>query len=167
MATEQQLNTLVKMCEERGLDTTPVLVEQKMQVLDNARVQHLFQVLKSKPKLPMPSTVEPVEYSTKKKEAAAEGGYQVGETIYKVKIGKSGYRYAMILDGVTAKGKPNWVQVKGLVFELLPADKMTKEQVKAFGDLYHHCIYCGLELTRPESLDRGCGWKCASKHGIL
>jgi len=172
MTTMAQIEMLTKMCEERGLSTLPIEQERLNGTLTNARVQHLFQVLKGKPKLPkviptQSDTVQATEYTTKKSnQPAAEGGYQVGDTIYKVKNGKSGYNYAMELVGQLANGGPRWEIAKGMVFKLTEADRMTAAQVKAFGDLYRHCIYCGKELTRPESIDRGCGPSCAAKHGI-
>lgn len=38
---------------------------------------------------------------------------------------------------------------------------------KLYGDETGHCSFCRKQLTHPESLERGCGRRCAEKHGLI
>lgn len=166
MATQKQLDTLVKMAEERGLDPLPILADEGEGRLDNARVNHLFAVLRTKPKTAATLTVKPV--ATKiTAVAATEGFYSLGGEFFKVTWNRARtYRYARRL--VVGTGKGYWVVdtiSKGKVFKLTEADRLTSTQAKQFGDLHHFCLCCGRELTVPLSIERGVGPICWEKLG--
>lgn len=182
MATQSQLNMLVKMCHERGLSPEPIEAEQAAGTLDNTRVNHLFQVIKAKPFVKRHATVgastvahQPVQETTsqspKASVAAPEGFYLKDGEYYKVVLNRAGTRkYARILELVEVDGKvkPHWVYnpaAKGMVYQLTETDRITKEQAKAFGDLHHHCMCCGKELTVPLSVERGVGPVCWKRLG--
>lgn len=56
-----------------------------------------------------------------------------------------------------------WIYVTGLIRDIDPEWRITEEQAKAFGDKYNTCIKCGLELSKPESIERGMGPVCAKR----
>lgn len=59
-----------------------------------------------------------------------------------------------------------WEYEAGLYFKLRGAVPLSAEDAKAFGDLYHHCIFCGLELTDDRSIAAGYGPTCADNRGL-
>lgn len=59
-----------------------------------------------------------------------------------------------------------WEYEAGLYFKLRGAAPLSAEDAKAFGDLYHHCIFCGLELTDERSITAGYGPTCADNRGL-
>lgn len=177
MATQSQVNMLVQMCQERGLTATPVLADQAQGKLDNARVSHLFKVLKAKPvvKKSLGTSIQqghgpvaavktapkPVDVLDK----ITEGYYVLDGTFYKVMKNRDRTRlYARRLVA-TPNQKPIWEYDKGVIFKLSLSNKVTKEQAKAFGDIYHYCFCCGRELTVPLSIERGVGPVCWGKLG--
>lgn len=95
---------------------------------------------------------------------------------YLVKKSQMGKLYAMELvlhnlgekneDG-TWKTKPEFQWLfepgKGTVFKLSADWRATPEQIKQWGDITGHCIKCGTELTKQESIDRGMGPTCWNK----
>lgn len=94
----------------------------------------------------------------------AEGAYQVGDDVYKVKtaVHGSGSLYASRWNAEDEK----WVYVGQSVFPLLTAEtKMTAEQAKAWGKLYGRCVRCHLPLTDEISQAHGYGKTCAKNEG--
>ncbi len=65
-------------------------------------------------------------------------------------------------DGTWAiKPKVEWVYKPGIMNDISPDWRVTREQAKEFADWYGCCIKCGTELTKQESIDRGMGDTCA------
>lgn len=179
MASEKQIITLIAMAKERGLDPQPIIDEQAAGTLVNARVDKLFKVLKSKPRVSQTiATVKSDNVVTTTTTTvvaapatvAAEGYYTQGGKYYKVMWNRTGTRrYGRLLAIVEVDGKQkaHWVAegAKGVVYHLTEADRLTPGQAKAFGDLYHFCVCCGKELTVPLSIERGVGPVCWGKMG--
>jgi hypothetical protein len=170
MATTKQLETLLAMAKERGLDTTPIYAEQADGKLVNARVDFLFKLLKSKPRLSKPGVIIQSGYGVKvtvQSEPAAEGFYVKDGEFFKVTWNRSQTRrYARVLR--VEDGKARWYVdgAKSMVWKLTEADRLTPAQAKAFGDLHHFCVCCGKELTVPLSVERGIGPVCWDKLGF-
>lgn len=111
--------------------------------------------------------------------ATQEGIYKLGEalcgtagaSLYKVQISKSsGQPYAMLWTLFespveTAKGLKfgEFVFTSGAIRKLSADDMMTYEEAAAFGIEFHFCCRCGIELTNPESIERGIGPICKDK----
>lgn len=100
-----------------------------------------------------------------------DGMYQMPNgAIYKVQYNKAqgdGRRlYAKLLVLVNNEDgtyKVHFDYVKGVVYQLTPAMKMTLEQAKEFGALYGTCCNCGRTLTNEESIELGIGPICRAK----
>lgn len=96
-----------------------------------------------------------------------EGYYRHEGDFVKVQISQSSgkpYAKMWIGDPETQQGK--WEYHSGLYFKLRGAVPLSAEDAKAFGDLYHHCIFCGLELTDDRSITAGYGPTCADNRGL-
>lgn len=48
----------------------------------------------------------------------------------------------------------------GVIRELTPADRMTREQAAQYGHIYGVCCKCGATLTDEDSIERGIGPVC-------
>lgn len=179
MASTKQVETLVKMCQERGLDTNPIFTESADGRLTNHRVDELFKILKTKPRVtesaPKVTDVPPQTgtqvtpavcyFKPKPKVAATEGFYLKDGQVYKVAFNRAKTRtYARRL--VVELGKPHWHYAEGLVFELNESHRVTPQAAKQYGDLHHYCLCCGRELTKPVSVDRGVGPVCWGRLGF-
>lgn len=92
----------------------------------------------------------PVELDT-------DGIYILDGTYVRIKRSGAGRLYALTLNVDTRK----WEYAPGMVRNVKPADKMTAEQAKDFGDTYAWCVRCSADLTNPESVARGFGPVCA------
>lgn len=57
----------------------------------------------------------------------------------------------------------DWEYDKGAIYQINADWRITKEEAKAFGDYWHHCIKCHTRLTRQSSIDQGMGDTCAGK----
>lgn len=69
-----------------------------------------------------------------------------------------------VLEGERIEGlEVSFVYVRGGVYQIDPAWKMSLEQAKQFGALYGTCIRCGRTLTREDSIERMMGSTCAKK----
>lgn len=84
--------------------------------------------------------------------------YMVEGDVYRVKRSARGYFYAEKLEGTRFEYAP------GDIRRIHASDRLTLEQAKAYGVRTGVCGCCGRELTNPESIDRGIGPVCASKH---
>lgn len=92
-----------------------------------------------------------------------EGYYRFEGDFVKVQTSQSsGKPYAKRWDGAGEK----WTYEQGLYFKLRGATPLTAEDAKQFGELYHHCVFCGLKLTDRRSEDAGYGPICAEKYGL-
>lgn len=108
----------------------------------------------------------PVCYT--KKTTAEVGVYQVGDQVYRVIWNQANTRrYAQLLV-ILPNGKSRWDYNGGFgkVYDLTPAQRMTKEQAKKFGDTYHFCACCRKKLTVKLSIERGIGPICWEKYGF-
>jgi len=58
-------------------------------------------------------------------------------------------------------------KIDNLVTDYGEPDKMTVEQIAAYGHTSLHCLCCGHDLSNPVSLERGIGPDCFAKYGGL
>lgn len=81
---------------------------------------------------------------------------------YRVKVSRtSGRAYAEEWDG----WRWDYLGARALR-DLTLADRLTAEQAKAWSNVTHACIFCGLDLTDDRSTDAGYGPVCAEKNGL-
>lgn len=117
-----------------------------------------------------------------------EGFYCMDGTVYKVQIAVHGsgkpYAKALICELLTPQevekefarlatgykpsgdqvfSKGRWEYARGVVRQLRPEHRLTREQAAELGKLYGCCVRCGATLTREESIERGMGPVCAGK----
>lgn len=55
---------------------------------------------------------------------------------------------------------------QGAMRKISAANRLTKEQAKAFGALYGTCVFCARTLTDERSIDAGYGPTCAATNGL-
>lgn len=92
-----------------------------------------------------------------------EGYYRFEGDFVKVQISQSSNKpYAKRWNPESEK----WEYQGGLYFKLRGAVPLSAEDAKAFGDAYHHCIFCGLKLTDYRSITAGYGPACADNRGL-
>jgi len=94
------------------------------------------------------------------------GMYRVNDTIYKVQkaVHGSGRLYAKrLVPPDEFGGKAEFVYEPGTIKMLVPADKMTLDEARAFGALYGTCCVCGRTLTDEKSIERGIGPVCEGR----
>ena len=94
-----------------------------------------------------------------------DGMYLLDDTVYKVQhaVHGSGNQYAKRLVPNEPGQKAQFVYAPGVVRQLRPKHRMTKEQAKQWGALYGTCVRCGAVLTAEDSIDRMMGPVCATK----
>ncbi len=105
-------------------------------------------------------------YSIAKTPTVPEGYYHKDENVYKVRLSKTGNKYATVLTSVTTDSgavKGKWEYVAGAIRELTAANAITVEQAAEYGHLHGFCAICGQTLTDPASVERGIGPVCAKK----
>lgn len=96
-----------------------------------------------------------------------EGYYRFEGDFVKVQISQSsGKPYAKMWLGDPETKQGRWEYQSGLYFKLRGAVPLSAEDAKAFGDLYGHCVFCGLELSDDRSITAGYGPTCAEHRGL-
>lgn len=92
-----------------------------------------------------------------------DGFYYFNDEVVKVQraIHGSGQLYAKRL--VVTDGSGTWEYAPGLVRQLAPEHKLTREQAAEFGRLYGICCICGATLTNETSIEAGIGPVCSSR----
>lgn len=119
--------------------------------------------LKESHRIPTPNFVH--EAARAQRPAAPKvtqpGFYELNGNIYKVKQGRSGRLYALLVTEDDTRG----TFASGIVFQLTEDMKLTEERAAAFGKATGQCLICNRTLTVQESIDRGIGPVCASKMG--
>lgn len=95
------------------------------------------------------------------REPVAAGFYLMDGTVYRVKPNKAGtHTYATELDPTTGR----WDYARGVVGRLSAADALTPEEAARRGRHWGRCVFCGDELSNPESVERGIGPVCYRKY---
>lgn len=93
-----------------------------------------------------------------------DGMYRTADgTIWKVQraIHGTGNLYAKRLNPPASYGgRATFTFVPGAIRDLVPADRMSLEDARAFGALYGTCCNCGRTLTNETSIDLGIGPVC-------
>lgn len=111
------------------------------------------------------------EAAEPKAPATEPGMYRLGETFYKVQLGKrSGRPFAKRV--IILPDKFRFVYEAGAIFELGADDKLSFEAAREFGMLHGQCVNCGLPLGPQDgkegeirSLAAGYGQTCARNNG--
>lgn len=120
--------------------------------------------LRAEPEAPISQT------PTRRNVRAEDGIYRHNGEVYKVQtaVNASGLRYAKHLK-VTKISEDEysgeWERSPGMVFKLLPEEKLSIEEAAAFGKLYGICCICGTVLSNEKSIERGIGPVCLQKMG--
>ena len=95
---------------------------------------------------------------------AAIGLYMRDGEVYLVRPAKRdpSHRYAVHVGDIHEGnwGKRNHEYIPGLVMSLKESERLTEEQVFAYGHDTGYCAWCGYELTNPTSIRRGIGPQC-------
>jgi hypothetical protein len=91
----------------------------------------------------------------------SEGFYRAdsGDIIRLKASRSSGNLYGMLLNPETHK----FEYAPGIMRGILPENRMTLEDVAAYGLATHHCMVCGKQLTKKASQDKGIGPVCAKR----
>lgn len=171
-ATEKQVSYLESLLRDRDVDSEDA---DTMRTAINAGIdtklasQFIGVCLKSPFKARNPN---PGQFGNKHANAITEDGmYMIANgTIYKVQFNKAQgdgrrmYAKQLFVDNLgDGTYKVRFEYVKGIVYSLTPADKMSLEQAKEFGALYGTCCNCGRTLTNEESIELGIGPICRAK----
>lgn len=103
-----------------------------------------------------------VSSETKARMASLSEGFYRAESgdIIRLKTSRSsGNLYGLLLNKETHK----FEYAPGIMRGILPENRMTLEEVAAYGLATHHCMVCGKQLTKKESKDKGIGPVCAKR----
>lgn len=96
-----------------------------------------------------------------------EGYYRFEGNFVKVQTSQSsGKPYAKMWLGDPETKQGRWEYQSGLYFKLRGAEPLSAQDAKVFGDLYDHCVFCGLELSDERSIAAGYGPTCAENRGL-
>lgn len=87
-----------------------------------------------------------------------KGIHRVGDEIYKVVIGKTGNRYAKVLQG------EKFAYQAGAIRKLSAATALSLEEAKAIGRATGTCCCCGTGLEDPKSVAKGIGPWCEKNY---
>jgi hypothetical protein len=162
-ASEKQVNLIVNLCGERGLDVAEMIAARfgedvTLDTLTGGRegqasdlITHLFSVKR-------PAT----EGTTPAKAAPAEGFYRVDDDIVRIQVSKAGNWYARMAKVPaedSGRKSLDWDYL-GKRIDMRNAVAMTEAEA---GRFLSYCVMCGAELTDPDSIARGIGPVCATK----
>ena len=143
-ATIKQTEFIVRLCAERG-----IAVSVDFGTLTKSAASAEISRLLALPRI------------TKSAEVSVAGVNSVGvfrnaEGVFfrVVKSRESGKLYAKKFDG------RKFVYAQGAIAGLSESDRLTVEDAAAFGFEFGVCVWCGAELSDPESVARGIGPVC-------
>ena len=95
------------------------------------------------------------------REVVEVGAYMHNGVIYSVRRGRqSGNTHAFSFNHDTKQ----WEYAKGVLFDLVPSERLSLSQASEFGVLTGTCVHCGATLTQRKSVVAGMGRVCASKY---
>lgn len=173
-ATPRQIDYLTTLATERGYRVEDGnLIAQggatlALSVITKAMASSMITGLLATPKLAKAPAAAPTAPA---KEELTDGMYQLptGE-IFKAQYAANGsgrlYAKALVVENhADSPEGPAEIEVRfeyapGALRRLTPADKMSKEAAREFGQLYGVCCICGRTLTDEESIRRGTGKVC-------
>jgi hypothetical protein len=90
-----------------------------------------------------------------------EGFYQLNDEIYRVKYSRAGYPFALHITDDEPKG----IYVPGVVKQITPEMKLTRELAADYGIRTGNCCICGRTLTKAISVQKGIGPICEGRMG--
>lgn len=88
------------------------------------------------------------------------GAYNHGGEIYRVKASTYGKRHAYKWDA----NRKKWVYANGVIYKIVPAERLTLNDAMRFGAQTGSCVHCGRTLTDPESVRYGLGTVCIKRY---
>lgn len=183
-ATENQLNTLIKMMGLKNANGAPIIAAMGIEKARDGRKDEISFteakaaisfLINDAPWLPREAQNKPPTNKSNKPENTSrkeveKGLYLVDGDVYKVQIAVhgSGKPYAKKLDFQTGK----FEYANGAIYNVNFRAPMTKEEAQEIAKKYRsnvelesYCFICGLPLTDETSMDRGIGPICWSKLG--
>lgn len=185
-ATDKQINFLIKLASERGVNLRASdVLSAALDNLTKREASEKIDALLRIPKVPAPG--KPVQPKAVPAGAPVveEGMYRVSldggpvMSIYKVQraVHGSGKLYAKVLvidvepvraaDGtVLEPAICHFDYAPGVIYRLRPEHKMSIEDMKQFGALYGSCCFCAKVLTDEDSIHNGYGKTCAGNRGL-
>jgi len=89
-----------------------------------------------------------------------EGVYRYEGGAARVVRSDNGRMYA----GLWNEETQEWGYTSGLITKIKADDRMTLEEISAFGQAFGRCGHCNKKLTNKESMERGIGPKCATMY---
>lgn len=89
-----------------------------------------------------------------------EGVYRYEGGAARVVRSDNGRMYA----GLWNEETEEWGYDRGLIRNIKAEDRMTLEEISAFGQAFGRCGHCNKKLTRKASMERGIGPKCATMY---
>ena len=148
-ATEKQINFLIKLCAERGVNLTVIT---NMPEFDASKISKREASQMIEKLLNQPRVIKPASGSSDKITEA--GMYQdpASGKIYKVQkaVHGSGHLYAKVW--ITDDEEPYFEMARGMVYKIKPEWKMSHEEAAKFGSLYGVCCSCAKPLTDENSI---------------
>lgn len=159
-ASTAQIDLIKRLCAERNLDPALAVaqrfgVDRELETLTGGRngqasdlIGHLFTIGRG------------LDGTTKKDPEV--GLYRVGDDVVRIQVSRSGNWYAQL--AVTPRpgsGRKSiaWDYL-GKRVDMRGATAMDDAEA---GRYLKHCVRCGMELSDPDSLERGIGPVCAKK----
>lgn len=172
-ATEKQVNFIMKLSAERGVDHDRVKVAALTRRDASAVIDALLATQKVKATQPRNDELDLGAAHLQRGAVHVIGGEYI-----RVHIGQqSGRPYAVkaIITGhasrdedgtLVSPGSVEWDRVPGLIFKLRPETMASAEEAAAFGELVGRCCFCSTPIDTPESTAAGYGPVCAGKYGL-
>ena len=163
LVSQPQLDLINRLCDERGITiqtavamigiTSPADLTGGRNGTASTLIAALFKVARTDGQGTTSARFEPTE-----------GFYRIDQSVYRVKISKSGNWYAqqcqLPLPG-SGRTRLSWEYI-GKRVRLDDGVVLTEAEV---GQFLKYCVKCGAELTVKESIKRGMGPTCARKSG--
>jgi hypothetical protein len=162
-ASEKQVNLIVNLCGERGLDVAELIAARfgddvTLDTLTGGRqgtasdlITHLFSIKR-------PAT----EGTTPAKSAPEPGFYRVDDSVVRIQVSKAGNWYARLAKVPaedSGKRSLDWDYL-GKRIDMRNAVAMTEAEA---GRFLVHCVRCGAELTNDDSKAAGMGPVCRTR----
>lgn len=170
--TSKQGDLFVKLVRERRDEANVQLAVQWFLTATRAQVSDQISRLLSEPKPAAPPTQrqDPGVFAN----PLEPGMYRTpDERMYRVYPARSGgHLLAKELKATTANldfpgNKPYYFEYAGAAARFVTAaDKLSREEARAWGRDFGTCCFCGALLTDPESVRRGSGPVCDGRMGV-
>ena len=165
---KEQANLWVDAGHDAGTLNTALIMQGRIPV-SHADFQRVLPKLQEAPTAKVAIPGLPGVFADKPPVEVEDGMYKVGQTIFKVKVAKTGKCWASKLTIIGEPAKGGHVAAT-FVFAgspqrcgIKPEHKLTYEMAKEFGALYGVCCCCGRLLTNELSVHLGIGPVCGNR----